>query len=205
MSNVVTVLMGTVCAVLQLRQWQQHMQEQLKAHQLEELVRLQEEQQRLLGMVHVAQQDGAGTENTLTLYYCCVIAMSLLLFRWYYSAIWMEQEAPVIEFDTPDLDKTVWFPTDYIETSRLTGADWREGTLLGDAPLSQSSPTAQSFPIGPPQGPASSQLWRQGPTFQQPPRGQEQEGEDQDRTLGWKSAYWGGNVLTMTVICGCLT
>ncbi|KAJ8013109.1 hypothetical protein DPEC_G00049870 [Dallia pectoralis] len=33
----------------QLRQWQQHMQEQLKAHQLEELVRLQEEQQRLLG------------------------------------------------------------------------------------------------------------------------------------------------------------
>ncbi|XP_045563439.1 centromere protein J isoform X4 [Salmo salar] len=118
----------------QLRQWQQHMQEQLKAHQLEELVRLQEEQQRLLGMVHVAQQDGA----------------------------------------------------DYIETSRLTGADWREGTLLGDAPLSQSSPTAQSFPIGPPQGPASSQLWRQGPTFQQPPRGQEQEGEDQDRTLGWK-------------------
>ncbi|XP_029567720.1 centromere protein J isoform X2 [Salmo trutta] len=42
----------------QLRQWQQ----QLKAHQLEELVRLQEEQQRLLGMVHVAQQDGAGTE-----------------------------------------------------------------------------------------------------------------------------------------------
>ncbi|XP_071211033.1 centromere protein J-like isoform X2 [Salvelinus alpinus] len=118
----------------QLRQWQQHMQEQLKAHQREELVHLQEEQKRLLGMVHVAQQDGA----------------------------------------------------DYIETSRLTGADWREGTLLGDAPLSQSSPTAQSFPIGPPQGPASSQLWRQGPTFQQPPRGQEQEGEDQDQTLVWK-------------------
>uniref|UniRef100_A0A4W5RZJ9 Centromere protein J n=1 Tax=Hucho hucho TaxID=62062 RepID=A0A4W5RZJ9_9TELE len=118
----------------QLRQWQQHMQEQLKAHQLEELVRLQEEQQRLLGMVHVAQQDGA----------------------------------------------------DYIETSRLTGADRREGTLLGDAPLSQRPPTAQNFPIGPPQGPESSQLWRQGPTFHQPPRGQEQEGEDQDQTLGWK-------------------
>lgn len=62
-SNVVAVLMGTVCAVLQLRQWQQHMQEQLKAHQLEELVSLQEEQQRLLGMAHVAQQDGAGTEK----------------------------------------------------------------------------------------------------------------------------------------------
>ncbi|KAL0963606.1 hypothetical protein UPYG_G00308530 [Umbra pygmaea] len=42
----------------QLRQWQHHMQEQLKAHQLEELVRLQEEQQRLLGMVNVAQRDG---------------------------------------------------------------------------------------------------------------------------------------------------
>ncbi|XP_052349337.1 centromere protein J-like [Oncorhynchus keta] len=80
----------------QLRQWQQHMQEQLKAHQLEELVHLQEEQQRLLGMVHVAQQDGA----------------------------------------------------DYIETSRLTGADWR-GNSIGGRPLPQSSPTAQSFPIGP--------------------------------------------------------
>ena len=67
------------------------MQEQLKAHQLEELVHLQEEQQRLLGMVHVAQQDGADTETRSH----CVIAMSLLLFRWYYSAIWMEQEAPV--------------------------------------------------------------------------------------------------------------
>lgn len=51
------------------------MQEQLKAHQLEELVHLQEEQQRLLGMVHVAQQDGADTENTLTLCYCHVIVV----------------------------------------------------------------------------------------------------------------------------------
>ncbi|XP_035629686.1 centromere protein J-like [Oncorhynchus keta] len=108
-----------------LRQWQQHMQEQLKAHQLEELVSLQEEQQRLLGMVHVAQQDGA----------------------------------------------------DYIEISKLTG----ENTLLGGYPLSHRPPAAKSFPIGPPQGPASSQLWRRGPTFQQPPRGQEQE---KDQTLG---------------------
>nr|XP_029514325.1 centromere protein J-like isoform X1 [Oncorhynchus nerka] len=112
-----------------LRQWQQHMQEQLKAHQLEELVSLQEEQQRLLGMVHVAQQDGA----------------------------------------------------DYIEISKLTGADWGENTLLGGYPLSHRPPAAKSFPIGPPQGPASSQLWRRGPTFQQPPRGQEQE---KDQTLG---------------------
>ncbi|XP_058476061.1 centromere protein J isoform X2 [Solea solea] len=36
----------------QLRKWQQHMQEQLKAHQLEELLLLQEEQQRLLGMMN---------------------------------------------------------------------------------------------------------------------------------------------------------
>ncbi|KAM4558341.1 centrosomal P4.1-associated protein isoform 2-T2 [Odontesthes bonariensis] len=36
----------------QLRKWQQHMQEQLKAHQLEELLSLQEEQQRLLGVVN---------------------------------------------------------------------------------------------------------------------------------------------------------
>ncbi|KAK6315160.1 hypothetical protein J4Q44_G00146890 [Coregonus suidteri] len=116
----------------QLRQWQQHMQEQLKAHQLEELVHLQEEQQRLLGMVHVAQQNGA----------------------------------------------------DYIETSRLTGADWGENTLLGGSPLSHRPPAAKSFPIGPPQGPASSQLCRQGPTFRQPPRGQEQEVEEQDQKLG---------------------
>ncbi|XP_037646357.1 centromere protein J isoform X2 [Sebastes umbrosus] len=39
----------------QLRKWQQHMQEQLKAHQLEELLRLQEEQQRLLGMMNGSQ------------------------------------------------------------------------------------------------------------------------------------------------------
>ncbi|KAF0026790.1 hypothetical protein F2P81_021527 [Scophthalmus maximus] len=50
----------------QLRKWQQHMQEQLKAHQLEELLRLQEEQQRLLGMMngseHCAgdQSEGSG-------------------------------------------------------------------------------------------------------------------------------------------------
>ncbi|XP_023837066.1 centromere protein J isoform X2 [Salvelinus sp. IW2-2015] len=112
-----------------LRQWQQHMQEQLKAHQLEELVSLQEEQQRLLGMVHVAQQDGS----------------------------------------------------DYIEISKSTGADWGDNTLLGGYPLSHRPPAAKSFPIGPPQGPASSQLWRQGPTFRQPPRGQEQE---KDQTLG---------------------
>ncbi|XP_071337565.1 centrosomal P4.1-associated protein [Trachinotus anak] len=39
----------------ELRKWQQHMQEQLKAHQLEELLRLQEEQQRLLGMMNESQ------------------------------------------------------------------------------------------------------------------------------------------------------
>ncbi|KAM4731890.1 uncharacterized protein cpap isoform 5-T7 [Anableps anableps] len=39
----------------ELRKWQQHMQEQLKAHQLEELLCLQEEQQRLLGIVNVPQ------------------------------------------------------------------------------------------------------------------------------------------------------
>lgn len=62
--------------MFQLRQWQQHMQEQLKAHQLEELVSLQEEQQRLLGMVHVAQQDGAGNEKHTRTH--CVIAVLLL-------------------------------------------------------------------------------------------------------------------------------
>uniref|UniRef100_UPI003AAC4B3A centrosomal P4.1-associated protein n=1 Tax=Centroberyx gerrardi TaxID=166262 RepID=UPI003AAC4B3A len=44
----------------QLRQWQQHMQEQLKAHQLEELLHLQEEQQRLLGMMNGSQHCGGG-------------------------------------------------------------------------------------------------------------------------------------------------
>ncbi|XP_029981433.1 centromere protein J isoform X2 [Sphaeramia orbicularis] len=39
----------------QLRKWQQHMQEELKAHQLEELLCLQEEQQRLLGMINGSQ------------------------------------------------------------------------------------------------------------------------------------------------------
>ncbi|XP_073330060.1 centrosomal P4.1-associated protein [Pagrus major] len=48
----------------QLRQWQQHMQEQLKAHQLEELLRLQEEQQRLLGMINGSQDCTGGTWNS---------------------------------------------------------------------------------------------------------------------------------------------
>ncbi|XP_030613221.1 centromere protein J [Archocentrus centrarchus] len=39
----------------QLRKWQQHMQEQLRVHQLEELLRLQEEQQRLLGTLNGSQ------------------------------------------------------------------------------------------------------------------------------------------------------
>ncbi|XP_029386349.1 centromere protein J isoform X2 [Echeneis naucrates] len=41
----------------ELRKWQQHMQEQLKAHQLEELLQLQEEQQRLLGMMNESQHN----------------------------------------------------------------------------------------------------------------------------------------------------
>ncbi|KAM3607861.1 uncharacterized protein V6R79_015268 [Siganus canaliculatus] len=45
----------------QLRKWQQHMQEQLKAHQLEELLHLQEEQQRLLGTRN-GSQDCTGGE-----------------------------------------------------------------------------------------------------------------------------------------------
>ncbi|XP_070832047.1 centromere protein J [Chaetodon trifascialis] len=49
----------------QLRKWQQHMQEQLKAHQLEELLRLQEEQQRLLGMITGSQDcTGDHTESS---------------------------------------------------------------------------------------------------------------------------------------------
>ncbi|KAK2840141.1 hypothetical protein Q5P01_013881 [Channa striata] len=48
----------------QLRQWQQHMQEQLKAHQLEELLCLQDEQKRLLGMMNASQHcTGDHTES----------------------------------------------------------------------------------------------------------------------------------------------
>ncbi|XP_056144862.1 centromere protein J [Lampris incognitus] len=39
----------------QLKQWQQQMQDQLKTHQLEELLRLQEEQKRLLGVTNGSQ------------------------------------------------------------------------------------------------------------------------------------------------------
>ncbi|XP_017285615.1 centromere protein J isoform X2 [Kryptolebias marmoratus] len=39
----------------QLRRWQQHMHEQLKGHQLEELLRLQEEHLRLLGIMNESQ------------------------------------------------------------------------------------------------------------------------------------------------------
>ncbi|XP_061579079.1 centromere protein J isoform X2 [Cololabis saira] len=48
-----------------LRQWQQHMQEQLKAHQLEELLQLQEEQQRLLGIATGSKIcNGESTESS---------------------------------------------------------------------------------------------------------------------------------------------
>lgn len=49
----------------QLRKWQQQMQEQLKAHQLEELLRLQEEQQKLLGMMN-GSQDCTGENSVLS-------------------------------------------------------------------------------------------------------------------------------------------
>lgn len=44
--------MAVLCVFVQLRKWQQEMQKQLQAHQLEELLCLQEEQQRLLGIVN---------------------------------------------------------------------------------------------------------------------------------------------------------
>ena len=52
------------CVFSQLRKWQQHMQEQLKAHQLEELLRLQEEQQRLLGMMNGSEHCEGGRKDT---------------------------------------------------------------------------------------------------------------------------------------------
>uniref|UniRef100_A0A3Q2TCZ9 Centromere protein J n=1 Tax=Fundulus heteroclitus TaxID=8078 RepID=A0A3Q2TCZ9_FUNHE len=45
----------------ELRRWQQHVHEQLKAQQLEELLSLQEEQQRLLGIVNVSHNSPAGS------------------------------------------------------------------------------------------------------------------------------------------------
>lgn len=39
------------------------MQEQLKAHQLEELLRLQEEQQRLLGMMNGSEHCAGGSDD----------------------------------------------------------------------------------------------------------------------------------------------
>ncbi|CAJ1079083.1 centromere protein J [Xyrichtys novacula] len=56
----------------QLKKWQQHMQEQLKAHQLEELLRLQEEQQRLLGMMNGSQDCSEGTPYSSALNSCRV-------------------------------------------------------------------------------------------------------------------------------------
>nr|XP_040057957.1 centromere protein J isoform X2 [Gasterosteus aculeatus aculeatus] len=50
----------------QLRKWQQHMQEQLKAHQLEELLHLQAEQQRLLGMTNGLQHGTEGWDSRET-------------------------------------------------------------------------------------------------------------------------------------------
>ncbi|XP_064183923.1 centromere protein J [Anguilla rostrata] len=44
----------------QLKEWQQQMQEKLKAHQMQQLQELLEEQQRLLGLVYVSQQASAG-------------------------------------------------------------------------------------------------------------------------------------------------
>ncbi|XP_028249262.1 centromere protein J [Parambassis ranga] len=48
----------------QLRKWQQQMQEQLKAQQLEELLKLQEDQQRLLGIVTKSQHSIGDAESS---------------------------------------------------------------------------------------------------------------------------------------------
>ncbi|KAM4560742.1 centrosomal P4.1-associated protein [Fundulus diaphanus] len=47
----------------ELRKWQQHVHEQLKAQQLEELLSLQEEQQRLLGIVNVSHSCTGGARR----------------------------------------------------------------------------------------------------------------------------------------------
>ncbi|KAG7463611.1 hypothetical protein MATL_G00178480 [Megalops atlanticus] len=48
----------------QLKEWQKHMQEKLKAQQMEQLQQLLEEQQRLMGLVQVAQQASADHTGT---------------------------------------------------------------------------------------------------------------------------------------------
>lgn len=56
---------------VQLKKWQQHMQEQLKAHQLVELLSLQEEQQGQMGMMGVSQHSTGGkTEKRPNLQMC---------------------------------------------------------------------------------------------------------------------------------------
>lgn len=49
------------CVNFQLKEWQQQMQEKLKAHQMQQLQQLLEEQQRLLGLVYISEPGSAGT------------------------------------------------------------------------------------------------------------------------------------------------
>lgn len=52
-----------VCMHAQLRKWQQHMQEQLKASQLEELLLQQEEQQRQLEKMNGSKDSTKGKQT----------------------------------------------------------------------------------------------------------------------------------------------
>ncbi|KAJ8352609.1 hypothetical protein SKAU_G00240850 [Synaphobranchus kaupii] len=47
----------------QLKEWQQQMQEKLKAHQMEQLQQLLEEQQKLMGFVYVSQQQASAGDS----------------------------------------------------------------------------------------------------------------------------------------------
>ncbi|XP_062313672.1 centromere protein J isoform X3 [Osmerus eperlanus] len=95
----------------QLRQWQKHMQEQLKAQQLEELLRLQEEQQRLLGL---AQGGREGPD--------CTGSPSLTEADWGESSL-QTQETPAPK--SPPLN------------APLAPANWRQGNSLQGAPPDQ--------------------------------------------------------------------
>lgn len=68
-TSLVSCVSCAVCVImrtfLQLKKWQQHMHEQLKAHQLEELLCLQEQQHRLLGVGVVPRICTEGQEKKL--------------------------------------------------------------------------------------------------------------------------------------------
>lgn len=147
---------------IQLKKWQMHMQEQLKAHQLEELLRLQGEQQKLLEMNGPQHCEG-GEEERRDLSDIRVAC-----------ALFVYLNFPLARF---------LCLTDYTEGSGLSGAEWEESRVHGDTPTINCPGVPQGSTRSPQQEKEFTQTGRPGRL--QRPQDMEMDEEAGGETAGF--------------------